>query len=189
MCSSDLRFDEPTRTHIPSRVFMTTSHRSPATARPTATRTWPTTPWARMNESSPRARRPAFRGWIPSTSFAGSSASITVDSAADGAAQPTDCAPVPVAASCSLRDALAAQFPVLQRRLDDQPVVYLDSANTSQKPQVVIDAMTTFLEQSYAPINRSAYRLAAEATDASADKRGVLDALRNSLRACRCCVD
>ena len=29
--------------------------------------------------------------------------------------------------------ALAARFPVLQRRLDDQPVVYLDSANTSQK--------------------------------------------------------
>ena len=58
--------------------------------------------------------------------------------------------------------ALAAQFPVLQRRLDDQPLVYLDSANTSQKPQIVIDAMTTFLEQSYAPINRSAYRLAAE---------------------------
>ena len=61
--------------------------------------------------------------------------------------------------------ALAARFPVLQRRLDDQPVVYLDSANTSQKPRSVIDAMSRFMEQSYAPINRSAYRLAAEATD------------------------
>jgi cysteine desulfurase/selenocysteine lyase len=61
--------------------------------------------------------------------------------------------------------AIKAQFPVLQREINGQPLVYLDSANTSQKPQVVIDAMSTFMEQSYAPINRSAYALAAEATD------------------------
>ena len=62
--------------------------------------------------------------------------------------------------------ALRAHFPVLQRTIDAQPIVYLDSANTSQKPQVVIDAMAEFMGTSYAPINRSAYRLAAEATDA-----------------------
>lgn len=56
-------------------------------------------------------------------------------------------------------------FPVLQREINNKPLVYLDSANTSQKPQVVIDAMTTFFETAYAPINRSAYQLAAEATD------------------------
>jgi len=56
-------------------------------------------------------------------------------------------------------------FPVLQREIDGKPLVYLDSANTSQKPQVVIDAMTSFMETAYAPINRSAYQLAAEATD------------------------
>ena len=61
--------------------------------------------------------------------------------------------------------AIKKQFPVLHRELNGQPLVYLDSANTSQKPQVVIDAMSTFMEQSYAPINRSAYALAAEATD------------------------
>ena len=60
---------------------------------------------------------------------------------------------------------LKAEFPLLQRVIDDQPLVYLDSANTSQKPRVVIDAMSRFMERSYAPINRSAYRLAAEATD------------------------
>ena len=59
-----------------------------------------------------------------------------------------------------------AQFPLLRRRIDGKPIHYLDSANTSQKPAVVIDAMTRFTETSYAPINRSAYRLAAEATDA-----------------------
>jgi len=58
------------------------------------------------------------------------------------------------------------EFPLLSRTIDDQPIVYLDSGNTSQKPRAVIDAMTHFLENSYAPINRSSYRLAGEATDA-----------------------
>jgi cysteine desulfurase/selenocysteine lyase len=62
--------------------------------------------------------------------------------------------------------AVKAQFPLLRRQIDGAPLHYLDSANTSQKPQCVIDAMTRFTETSYAPINRSAYRLAAEATDA-----------------------
>jgi cysteine desulfurase/selenocysteine lyase len=61
--------------------------------------------------------------------------------------------------------AIKAQFPLLQRELNGAPLVYLDSANTSQKPQSVIDAMTHFMQESYAPINRSAYQLAAEATD------------------------
>lgn len=58
-----------------------------------------------------------------------------------------------------------SDFPLLSREIDGKPIVYLDSANTSQKPRQVIDAMTRFMEDSYAPINRSAYRLAAEATD------------------------
>ena len=67
--------------------------------------------------------------------------------------------------------AIQAQFPLLQRKINGQRLVYLDSANTSQKPRVVIDAMTKFMETSYAPINRSAYLLAAEATDAFEDAR------------------
>ena len=59
-----------------------------------------------------------------------------------------------------------ADFPVVNGRIDGQPIVYLDSANTSQKPHAVIDAMADFMRHSYAPINRSAYRLAAAATDA-----------------------
>jgi cysteine desulfurase/selenocysteine lyase len=62
--------------------------------------------------------------------------------------------------------AVKKEFPFLEREIDGAPVVYLDSANTSQKPRQVIDAMSRFMETSYAPINRSAYRLAAEATDA-----------------------
>ena len=58
------------------------------------------------------------------------------------------------------------QFPLLADTIDGAPIHYLDSANSSQKPQCVIDAMSSFTEHHYAPINRSAYRLAAEATDA-----------------------
>ena len=62
--------------------------------------------------------------------------------------------------------AVRKEFPILSREIEGSPIVYLDSGNTSQKPRRVIDAMTDFLEQSYAPINRSSYRLAGEATEA-----------------------
>ena len=60
-----------------------------------------------------------------------------------------------------------SQFPILtDRTIDGERLVYLDSGNTSQKPRRVMDAMTSFMETSYAPINRSSYRLAGEATEA-----------------------
>ena len=76
-----------------------------------------------------------------------------------------------------------ADFPVLQRTIDGQPLVYLDSANTSQKPDAVIDAMADFMRTSYAPINRSAYRLAASATDAYEGARAKVQQFVNSRRA------
>ena len=78
--------------------------------------------------------------------------------------------------------AIKAQFPVLQRQINGAPIVYLDSANSSQKPRVVIDAMNRFMEQSYAPINRSAYQLAAEATDAYEDARSRVQSFINARR-------
>ena len=74
-------------------------------------------------------------------------------------------------------------FPVLHRLVNDKPLVYLDSANTSQKPQVVIDALSNFMETGYAPINRSAYQLAAEATDAFEATRSALAAFINAPKA------
>ncbi|HVE20325.1 MAG TPA: SufS family cysteine desulfurase, partial [Ilumatobacteraceae bacterium] len=76
-----------------------------------------------------------------------------------------------------------AQFPLLQREINGQPLVYLDSANTSQKPRSVIDSMTKFMETSYAPINRSAYQLAAEATEAYEDARKAVQRFINAPRA------
>jgi cysteine desulfurase/selenocysteine lyase len=57
-------------------------------------------------------------------------------------------------------------FPVLERQINGKPLVYLDSAATSQKPRPVLDAMTRFYETSYAPTHRSAYQLATDATEA-----------------------
>ena len=74
-------------------------------------------------------------------------------------------------------------FPVLHRLVNDKPLVYLDSANTSQKPQVVIDALSHFMETGYAPINRSAYQLAAEATDAFEATRSALATFINAPKA------
>jgi cysteine desulfurase / selenocysteine lyase len=79
--------------------------------------------------------------------------------------------------------AVKAQFPILQRELNGAPLVYLDSANTTQKPQVVIEAMSHFMEHSYAPINRSAYTLAAEATDAFEGARTKVQQFINARRA------
>jgi cysteine desulfurase/selenocysteine lyase len=56
-------------------------------------------------------------------------------------------------------------FPILGNEVNGKPLVYLDSANTSQKPNVVIDTMAKFMREAYAPINRSAYTLAANATE------------------------
>ena len=79
--------------------------------------------------------------------------------------------------------AIKAQFPLLQREINGQPLVYLDSANTSQKPRSVIDSMTRFMETSYAPINRSAYQLAAEATEAYEGARKAVQRFINAPRA------
>ncbi len=62
--------------------------------------------------------------------------------------------------------AVREAFPLLSRQVNGKRIVYLDSANTSQKPHCVIDTMSRFMETSYTPINRSAYQLAVESTDA-----------------------
>nr|WP_232805601.1 cysteine desulfurase [Glycomyces xiaoerkulensis] len=63
-------------------------------------------------------------------------------------------------------EAVRADFPILQRKIGDKPLAYLDSAATSQKPAQVTDAMRRFSDYSNANISRSVHTMAAEATDA-----------------------
>jgi cysteine desulfurase/selenocysteine lyase len=74
-------------------------------------------------------------------------------------------------------------FPIFERRVDGKPIVYLDSANSTQKPRQVIDAMSCFMQTAYAPINRSAYRLAAEATEAYEGARAAAQRFINAPKA------
>lgn len=62
--------------------------------------------------------------------------------------------------------ALRKDFPILAREVRGQRLVYLDSANTSQKPQAVIDAITSYYELSNANVHRGTYLIAEEATAA-----------------------
>ena len=65
-----------------------------------------------------------------------------------------------------------ADFPILSRVFDDGlPLVYLDSANTSQKPQSVIDAMSDHFAHHNANVARAMHRLGAESTEAMEDAR------------------
>jgi cysteine desulfurase / selenocysteine lyase len=64
-------------------------------------------------------------------------------------------------------DRIRADFPILSRRLDgDRPLVYLDSANTSQKPRQVIDAMVEHYAVHNANVARAVHQLGAESTAA-----------------------
>jgi cysteine desulfurase / selenocysteine lyase len=57
-------------------------------------------------------------------------------------------------------------FPILSREVAAGRLVYLDSANTSQKPQSVLDAMDRYYERSNANVHRGTYQIAVEATEA-----------------------
>ena len=59
-----------------------------------------------------------------------------------------------------------AQFPILHKRVGDWPLTYLDSANTSQKPQCVVDAIEEHYLQHNANVARAMHVLGAEATEA-----------------------
>ena len=62
--------------------------------------------------------------------------------------------------------AIKKDFPILEREVHGGRLVYLDSANTSQKPQAVLDAITTYYERSNANVHRGTYLIAEEATAA-----------------------
>jgi cysteine desulfurase / selenocysteine lyase len=70
--------------------------------------------------------------------------------------------------------ALRAQFPVLSREVHGKPLVYLDSANTGQKPQAVIDAMDDYYRRYTANVARAVHSLGEEATAAYEGARGKL---------------
>ena len=59
-----------------------------------------------------------------------------------------------------------SDFPILNQQINDHPLVYLDSAATAQKPQVVIDAVNHYYQHDNANVHRGVHTLGQRATDA-----------------------
>ena len=66
---------------------------------------------------------------------------------------------------------LRADFPILSTTVHGKPLIYLDSAATSQKPQVVIDAVDTFYREYNANVHRGIYEIGERATAAYEEAR------------------
>ncbi len=62
-------------------------------------------------------------------------------------------------------EAVRKDFPVLSREVHGHPLVYLDSASSSQKPRQVLEAERIFVEEHYANVHRGVHTLSQEATD------------------------
>jgi len=67
---------------------------------------------------------------------------------------------------------IRADFPILSQKVNGKPLVYFDNGATSQKPKVVIDAITKYYEEINANIHRGVHTLSQLATDAYEVSRG-----------------
>jgi cysteine desulfurase/selenocysteine lyase len=73
-----------------------------------------------------------------------------------------------------------ADFPILDRQINGHPLVYLDSANTSQKPRPVLDALREHYERRNANVSRSVHILGTESTVAYEKARAKVAAFVNA---------
>lgn len=76
--------------------------------------------------------------------------------------------------------ALRKDFPMLHRRMHGNPLIYLDSAATAQKPQQVIDAIVNFYQNDYGTVHRAVYELALHSTQ---DYQSVRNKIKQFLNA------
>lgn len=77
-------------------------------------------------------------------------------------------------------DKIRRDFPILQQRVHGQPLVYLDSAATTQKPQVVMDALDNYYLLDNSNVHRAAHALADRATAAFESARRQVSSFINS---------
>jgi cysteine desulfurase/selenocysteine lyase len=69
---------------------------------------------------------------------------------------------------------IRADFPILSQKVNGKPLVYFDNGATSQKPQVVIDAIATYYQEINANIHRGVHTLSQLATDAYEKSRNTI---------------
>jgi cysteine desulfurase / selenocysteine lyase len=78
------------------------------------------------------------------------------------------------------KELLRQQFPMFKKIVHGHPLVYLDSAATSLKPNAVIDAMSSFYREHYATVHRSVYKTAQEAEQMFYDVRKKVQSFLNA---------
>jgi cysteine desulfurase/selenocysteine lyase len=69
---------------------------------------------------------------------------------------------------------IKSEFPIFKQKINGKPLVYLDSANSSQKPKVVIDRLSNFYETEFSNVGRSVHTLAVKATNRFEATRDIL---------------
>lgn len=79
-------------------------------------------------------------------------------------------------------DKYRADFPALQQSVNGQPLVYLDSAASSQMPAVVIDAISGYQQRDHANVHRGVHTLSHRATDAYEGARDKIQAFINAAK-------
>ena len=69
---------------------------------------------------------------------------------------------------------IKSEFPIFKQKINGKPLVYLDSANSSQKPQTVISKISNFYETEYSNVGRSVHSLAVKATNRFEETRDLI---------------
>jgi cysteine desulfurase / selenocysteine lyase len=80
----------------------------------------------------------------------------------------------------TLGDRVRDDFPILHQKVNDHPLIYFDSAASSQKPQVVLDALQHYYQRDNANVHRGAHTLSGRATDAYEGARDKVAQLINA---------
>ena len=69
---------------------------------------------------------------------------------------------------------IKSEFPIFKQKIKGKPLVYLDSANSSQKPEAVIKKISNFYETEYSNVGRSVHSLAVKATNRYEETRDIV---------------
>ena len=77
-------------------------------------------------------------------------------------------------------DNIKSKFPIFKQTIKGKPLIYQDSANSSQKPKTVIDEMSRFYETEFSNVGRSVHTLAVKATNKFEETRDLVKSYVNA---------
>ena len=75
---------------------------------------------------------------------------------------------------------IKSKFPIFKQKIKGKPLIYLDSANSSQKPKTVIDEISRFYETEFSNVGRSVHTLAVKATNSFEQTRDTVKSYINA---------